>query len=80
MQCLSFLPYMIVSYTDRVYEALASHFYIIGLNSLVQDTPSSTRYVLAITCSIQKYCTSPCKLHGTNYLCCIPDVLAYSST
>ena len=37
MQCLNFWPYMIVSYTDRVYEALASHFYIIGLSSLVQD-------------------------------------------
>ena len=53
MQCLRFWPYMIVSYTDRVYEALASHFYIIGLNSLVQDMPSSTLYFLAITCSIQ---------------------------
>ena len=80
MQCLNFWPYMIVFYTDRVYEALASHFGIIGFNSLVQDMLSSSRYVLAITCSIQKYYASPCKLHGTNYLCCILDVLAYSST
>ena len=35
MQCLNCWPYMIFCYTDRVYEVLASHFYIIGLNSLV---------------------------------------------
>ena len=35
MQCLNFWPYMIVCYTDRVYEALTSHFHIIGLNNLV---------------------------------------------
>ena len=35
MQCLNFRPYMIVCYTDRVYGALAIHFYIIGLNSLM---------------------------------------------
>ena len=48
MQCLNFWPYMIVYYGDRIYEALASHFYIIGLNSLMQDMPLGTRYILLL--------------------------------
>ena len=36
------------------------------------------RYILAITCNIQKCSKSPSKHNSTDYLCHIPNVVAYS--
>ena len=78
MQFLNFLSCIIVCYTDRVYGALASHFCIIALNNFVQRMTLGTQYILAITCNIQKCSKSPSELNSTDYLCHIPNIVAYS--